>query len=153
MSIVIQDPGLFSTSLDSHLIPVFNLVKSVTGGYENAAKFLKDNVYVLREFLTESFLLNIGFLLEVGVPSSEIARHMKDLRKVLTKTHDEFRFAVLNLKDLGFDFSTTCFYKCITPLIHLGDYGWESRCLLFKSFGFSHHEILSIFKRLPKFMS
>lgn len=53
---------------------------------------------------------------------------------------------------MGFDLSSSYFISAVKALTLINDSAWDSRCELFRSFGFSDYEILSMFKKLPSIM-
>ncbi|KAK1369183.1 hypothetical protein POM88_035275 [Heracleum sosnowskyi] len=54
---------------------------------------------------------------------------------------------------MGFDLESSYFCKAVRTLCYVTESAWESRCVVFRSFGFSDSEILSMFKKLPHIMS
>ncbi|KAK1369189.1 Mitochodrial transcription termination factor-related protein [Heracleum sosnowskyi] len=151
VAIVTQNPHILTSSLHNHIIPSLELLLSITGCYPNVAAVLKCNPYVLTDN-QKSFLLNTNSLIALGVPPSQILKLVKTCRGLFCKPHDKFRKAVFKLKDMGFDLKSSYFLNAIHTMCFVSDSTWESRCLLFRSFGFSNDEILSMFKKLPQIM-
>ncbi|KAK1369190.1 hypothetical protein POM88_035282 [Heracleum sosnowskyi] len=152
VAIVTRNPVILVRSLTSHLIPSLNLLNSVTGSYPITLSVLKNNPYILCQNLPKSLLLNTEFLLKLGVPHSHVLKLLTSYGPVLGTLHDKFRNVLLKLKDLDFDLKSTYFCHAVRALCYAPDSTWESRCVLFRSFGFSNHEILSMFKKLPNVM-
>ncbi|KAL8108532.1 uncharacterized protein LOC141673826 [Apium graveolens] len=53
---------------------------------------------------------------------------------------------------MDFDLDSSYFNHALRALCFTPDSTWESRCALFQSLGFSNHEILSMFKKMPGLM-
>ncbi|KAK1359432.1 hypothetical protein POM88_043906 [Heracleum sosnowskyi] len=149
---VTRNPFILERSLDNHLIPFVNQLKCLTGCYPSTAAFLKCNPVVLTKNNSESSMLNIKFLVTLGVPSSQILKVLKMYGHASTTPHDRFRDVVLKIMDMGFDLSSSYFLHALRTLTFMEDSTWESKCVLLKSFGFSDQEILFMFKRLPQVM-
>lgn len=154
IAIVTNNPNILLRSLTNHLIPSLNLLNSVTGSYTNTLSALKYNPNILLHNLSKTLLLNTQFLSTLGVSHSQIINILRSYghRPALAQPHDKFRNFVLKLKDVGFDLESSYFCKAVRTLCCVTDSTWESRCTLFRSFGFSDHEILSMFKKLPDIM-
>lgn len=151
-AIVARTPRILCRSLTNHLIPSFNLINSVTGSSQNTISVLKYNPYILMGNLTPYFLLNNQLLLTLGVPHSQILKLLRTYGHVLATPHNKFRNIVLKATDMGFDLKSSYFLHAVRTFAYVNNSAWESRCVLFKSFGFSDHEILSMFKKLPQIM-
>ncbi|XP_074338089.1 uncharacterized protein LOC141675277 [Apium graveolens] len=152
VDIVTKNPTLLIRSLNNHLIPSLNLLNSVTGSYPNTVSVLKYNCYILCYDLSENLLLNTQFLTALGVPYSQILKLLRSYGPLLSTPHDRFRNFVLELTDMGFELESSYFCNAMHALCFLTDSTWKSRCGLFRRFGFSNSEILSMFKKLPLVM-
>lgn len=133
------------------MIPLVNLLYSVTGCYANTV-VLKTNLYILRYDPFKTLLLNTQFLLKLDLPHSQIMKLLTSFGPALSTPHDKFRNIVLKLEDMGFDLNSSYFCNALSTLCSVTDLTLECKCVLFRSFGFSDHEILSMFKKLPKVM-
>lgn len=154
LAIVTNNPCFLIKSLTNYLKPSLSLLNSVTGSCQNTLSVLKHNPYILHTNVTKYFLLNYQFLLTLGVPHSRILKLLKSYGPVLGVAHDKFRNVLLILKDMDFDPESSYFCAAIRALCsYVPEATWESRCVLLRSFGFSDHEILSMFKKLPDIMS
>ncbi|KAK1356743.1 hypothetical protein POM88_049999 [Heracleum sosnowskyi] len=152
VAIVTKNPLILTRSLENHLKPFLDLLNSVTGSYLNTVSVLKYNPYILNQNLPKNFLLNTQFLLTFGVPHSQILKLLRYYGMLLGVPHDKLRTFALKIKDMGFDLESSQFCDAIYALCFLPNSAWESRCLLFRSFGFSDQEIHSMFRKKPLFM-
>ncbi|KAK1369188.1 hypothetical protein POM88_035280 [Heracleum sosnowskyi] len=152
VDIVTKFPNILKRSLCNHLIPFVNQLKCLTGCYPSVVAFLKCNPVVLGMNTTNSTLLNIKFLVTLGVSHSQILKFLKMYGHAPNMPNDKFRDVVLKLKDMGFDLESSYFLTALRSLTCINDSTWKSRCVLFKSFGFSDQETVSMFKNLPTVM-
>lgn len=152
VEIVTKNPFVITRSLENQLIPSFNLLISVTGSYSNAVAVIKDKPFVLTYSISKCFSPNMELLHTIGVPHSQILKLLTCYAQVLGEPHYKFRNVALKLKDMGFDLASSYFINAVKALTFINDSAWDSRCELFKSFGFSDYEILSLFKKLPSIM-
>ncbi|KAK1369057.1 hypothetical protein POM88_035149 [Heracleum sosnowskyi] len=154
VAVITRNPGILLRSLTNHLIPSVNLLNSVTGSYTNTLYVLKTNPSILGHNLSKTLLLNTQFLSTLGVSHSQIINILRSYGRfpALAQPHDKFCNFVLKLKDMGYDLETSRFRRAVRISWCLTDSKWESRCVLFRRFGFSDHEIMSMFKKLPEIM-
>ncbi|KAK1369187.1 hypothetical protein POM88_035279 [Heracleum sosnowskyi] len=152
VAMVTKNPTILYRSLNDYLKPSFVLLNSVTVSYPITLSVLKHNPYILCQNLPKSLLLNTEFLLKLGVPHSQILKLLTSYGPVVGTLHDKFRTVLLKLTDMGVDLESSYFCKSVHALCYVTDSTWESKCVLFRSFGFSDHEILSMFKKLPVVM-
>lgn len=149
--IVTQNPSILHASLSNHIIPSLKTLQSVAGNDRNAVAILKGSPYVLTNN-PRSFLLNTYFLLTLNVPHSQTLKILKVSGRLAGIPHNKFRKAALKLKDMGFNLESSYFLSALSALCSATDSTWKSRCMLFRSFGFSDDEIVSMFKKLPLIM-
>lgn len=153
VSIVSKNPLILKRSLNNHLVPFFGMLKSATGSDENAAAAIICNPFLLSFCLSASFLQNIEFLQIVGVPQSQILKLITKYGQAVGEQHGKFCKVVLKVKDMGFDVSSSYFLDAVRTLSFLSDVAWESRCEIYRSYGFSDDDIFTMFKKHPTVMS
>ncbi|KAK1369158.1 hypothetical protein POM88_035250 [Heracleum sosnowskyi] len=154
VAIVTKNPRILARSLANYLKPSLKMLDSITGSYTTTLSVLKYNPKILCYDLSKTLLLNTQVLLTLGVSHSQILKFFKSYgrRPVFATPHDKFRNSVLKLKDMGFDLESSYFCNAVHTLCFVTDSTWKSKCVLFRSFGFSNDEILLMFKKLPLFM-
>lgn len=151
--IVTKNPLILKRSLNNHLMPFYGLLKSAMGSDENAAAAIVCNPFLLSFCLSASFLQNIEFLQEVGVPQSQILKLITKYGQAVGEQHGKFRKVVFKVEEMGFDISSSYFLDAVRSLCFLSDAAWESRCEMYRSYGFSDDDILNMFKKHPTIMS
>ncbi|KAK1369161.1 hypothetical protein POM88_035253 [Heracleum sosnowskyi] len=152
VAIVTKNPCILIKSLNNHLIPSINVLNSVTGSYPDTLSILKYNPYIICCDLSETLLLNTQFLSALGVPNSQILKLLRSYGPLLGRPHDRFCTFVSELMDMGFDLQSSYFFNAMHAMSFVTDSTWESRCGLFRRFGFSNSEMVSMFKKLPLVM-
>ncbi|KAK1369194.1 hypothetical protein POM88_035286 [Heracleum sosnowskyi] len=152
VEIVTRNPHILTRSLNNQIIPFLNLLSSVTGSYSNAVAVIKDKPFVLTYSISKCFLPNMDLLRTIGVPNSQILKLLTCYAQVLDEPHYKFRNVALKVKEIGIDLESSYFIIAVKALTFINDSAWDSRCELFRSFGFSDNEILSLFKKLPSIM-
>lgn len=149
VKIVNRTPHLLRRSLNNHLIPVFDMLKLVTGNHNNAAAAIMSNPFVLTYSISIPLLQNIEFLQTLGVPENQILKFITGYGQVIGKQHDKFCKVVGKVKEMGFDLSSYSFRRAVLSLCLINDETWEAKFEIYRSFGFSDDEIVSMFKKLP----
>ncbi|KAK1397467.1 hypothetical protein POM88_007330 [Heracleum sosnowskyi] len=153
VSIVSKNPLILKRSLNNHLMPFFEMLKSAMGSEENAAAAIICNPFLLSFCLSASFLQNIEFLQKVGVPKSQILKLITKYGQAVGEQHGKFCKVVLKVKEMEFDVSSSYFLDAVRTLSFISDVAWESRCEMYRSYGFSDDDILTMFKKHPTIMS
>ncbi|WOH00054.1 hypothetical protein DCAR_0519410 [Daucus carota subsp. sativus] len=151
--IITKNPLILKRSLNNHLMPFFGLLKSATGSDENAAAAVITNPFVLSFCLSASFMKNIEFLQEMGVPQSQILKLITKYGQAVGEQHTKFCKVVLKVKGMGLDLSSSYFIDAVRALSFLSDEAWESRCEMYRSYGFCDDDIFTMFKKHPTVMS
>lgn len=153
VSIVSKNPLILKRSLNNHLMPFFGMLKSAMGSDENAAAAIICNPFLLSFCLSASFLLNIEFLQKVGVPELQILKLITNYGQAIGEQHEKFGKVVLKVKEMGFDVSSSYFLDAVRTLSFISDAAWESRCEMYRSYGFSDNDIFTMFEKHPTIMS
>ncbi|KAK1379403.1 hypothetical protein POM88_026147 [Heracleum sosnowskyi] len=151
--IVAKNPVMLTRSLKNHIIPLFTSLKSVTGSDQNAVAAIKRNPFLLSNCISTTFLQNIEFLQELGVPQIQILKLITEYGQSIGENHEKFCKVLLKVKDMGLDLSSSYFLDAVRSFSFLSDLAWESRCEMFRSFGFSNDDIISMAKKQPIIMS
>lgn len=152
VEIVTKHPYVLIRSLEKQLIPSFNLLDSLTGSYSSSVAVIKGKPFILTNSVSKCFSPNLELLRTMGVPHSQILKLLTSYAQVLGEPHYKFRNVALKVKEMGFDLASSYFLNAVKALIFINDSAWDSKCELFRSFGFSDYEILSLFRKLPSIM-
>ncbi|KAL1829435.1 hypothetical protein ACET3Z_007847 [Daucus carota] len=149
VKIVNKTPHVLKRSLKNHLVPIFDLLKSITGSHQNAAASIMSNPFVLTYSISTDLLRNIELLQRIGVPEDQVLKFITGYGQVSGKKHDKFCKVVEKVRDMGFDVSSYSFRRAVNTMCLISDETWEAKCKVYRSFGFSDDEIVLMFKKLP----
>ncbi|KAF6152308.1 hypothetical protein GIB67_005962, partial [Kingdonia uniflora] len=94
----------------------------------------------------------VEVLRDIGVPESSIYKLMITYPCVLTRNNNQFKEIVREVGELGFNPSSTLFIEAITVKLSLSKATWEAKMEIFRSYGFSENEIISMFRKNPQSM-
>ncbi|KAL1815177.1 hypothetical protein ACET3Z_017751 [Daucus carota] len=156
-----KQPGVLTFHPDKYIKPKLEFLLSITksesesatGSDENAAAAVITNPFVLSFCLSASFMKNIEFLQEMGVPQSQILKLITKYGQAVGEQHTKFCKVVLKVKGMGLDLSSSYFIDAVRALSFLSDEAWESRCEMYRSYGFCDDDIFTMFKKHPTVMS
>ncbi|KAL8113449.1 transcription termination factor MTERF15, mitochondrial-like [Apium graveolens] len=149
IKIVNKTPHVLRRSLKQHLVPIFDMLISVTGSHCSAAAVVISNPFVLTYCIPRDLLQNIELLQKLGVPEDQVLKFVTEYGQVTGKHHDKFSEVVMKVRDMGFDPLSYGFRRAVTCLCLINDEIWEAKCKIYRSFGFSDNEIVTMFKKLP----
>lgn len=90
---------------------------------------------------------SIAILCDHGVPQANISKLLLLSPGTLYKSTDLTREKVLRLVSMGFCPASMMFLHGLHVLIGITKPKWEERMALYKSFGWSENEVLSMFKK------
>ncbi|KAF8395588.1 hypothetical protein HHK36_019538 [Tetracentron sinense] len=138
-------PSIFRWSLENQTIPSFNYIRSFLRTNENMAIALGRTTWLLRDLPK----LNIPFLRDHGVPDSIISKIIMINPRTLCVKSDKFSETVMKIIEMGFDPSSLVFAYGLCRLLGISKDIWEAKMAVYRSFGWSDDEILSMFRKQP----
>ncbi|KAF8395582.1 hypothetical protein HHK36_019532 [Tetracentron sinense] len=141
------DPNVLGSSLEKHIIPSFNYIKSFLRTNESIA-FALGRAWILHSLPKQ----NITFLQNHGVPESNISKIIMTNPRTLCLKPDKFSETVMKIIEMGFDPSSLMFIHGLRTLAGMKNGLWEAKLAVYRSFGWSEDEILSMFRKQPMCM-
>ncbi|KAF8395584.1 hypothetical protein HHK36_019534 [Tetracentron sinense] len=141
------DTSVFGSSLEKDIIPSFNYLKSFLRTNDNIAIALGRR-WILRRLSQQ----NISLLQNHGVPESTISKIIMLNPRTLCFKPDKFREVVMKIIEMGFDSSSLMFAHGLIKLLAMNKGTWEAKLAVYRSFGWSDAEILSMFRKQPNCM-
>ncbi|CAL2224609.1 unnamed protein product [Prunus armeniaca] len=147
------NPHLLSRSLENHIIPAYNFLRSLISE-ENVVAVLKRSSWIFLENRRKNVVPNIELLRELGMPQSCIALLLAHNTKVLIHKHEKFAAAVEEVKAMGFDMKKSTFVMALRALCGESSKSiWNrSREIYKRSWGWSDDDVISAFRRNPQCM-
>ncbi|KAF8395560.1 hypothetical protein HHK36_019508 [Tetracentron sinense] len=146
------DPIILGRSLESQIIPSFNYLKSLLHTNENIAFSLGRNSWILH-ILPKLVVTNIAILRSHGVPESIILKMIVIRPRTLSQKTDQFSKSVTKIIEMGFDPSSLMFIHALATHSGVKKGLWEAKLAVYRSFGWSEDEILSMFRKQPVCMT
>nr|POF25774.1 transcription termination factor mtef1, chloroplastic [Quercus suber] len=147
--ILTSSPFLLVRSLDNHLIPCYNFLKSVLVVDEKVLTTLKRSQLSFLFDVTNNMVPNIALLREFGVPESAISFLVTNFPGTAFIKHAKFVKAVQEVKEMGFDPLKLVFVLAIQVILKMKKPIWESKLELYKRWGWSKDVALLAFRRYP----
>ncbi|KAF8395579.1 hypothetical protein HHK36_019529 [Tetracentron sinense] len=150
--ILAKHPNILKRSLENQIIPSFNYLKSLLHTNDNFAFAVGRSSWILHspQKLMEP---NIAILQSHGVPKSIISKVIMTNPRTLCVKPDKFSEAVMKIIEMGFDPSSFMFAYGLWKLLGIKKSVWEAKLAIYRSFGWSDDEILSMFRKQPTCMA
>ncbi|KAL8487532.1 hypothetical protein ACS0TY_024005 [Phlomoides rotata] len=108
---------------------------------------------IFREKLQDFFLPNAEILREAGVPDSHIASLLKISPRRLAIDPESFRATVEEAKKLGLKPCKKIFIIGLTVMRELSSTSWREKIDHYKRWGLSEDQVLTAFRKHPRFMA
>ena len=147
--ILTLSPLLLVRSLENHLIPCYNFLKSVLVVDEKVITTLKRSQLSFLFDVTNNMVPNIALLREFGVPESAISFLVTNFPGTAFIKHAKFVKAVHEVKEMGFDPLKLVFVLAIQVILKMKKPMWESKLEVYKRWGWSKDVALLAFRRYP----
>ncbi|XP_030945932.1 transcription termination factor MTERF4, chloroplastic-like [Quercus lobata] len=149
--ILSTSPELLKRSLKNHLIPCYDILKSLLVENEKVIKTLRRS-HLSLQYITISIVPNVELLREVGVPQSNISYLVTTCPFVATIQRSKLVKAIQEVKEMGIDPSKIVFVQAIIVVLTSKRPMWEYKFEIFKRWGWSKEDTLLAFKKDPNFM-
>ncbi|OVA13760.1 Mitochodrial transcription termination factor-related [Macleaya cordata] len=152
-NIITTDPNILGRSLKNKIIPSFNFLKSlIPDDIGSIGATLRRSTWILHSIET-TLGPSISILRKHGVPDSSISKLVISQPRTLVQKPDQINKIVLELKEMSFSPSNMVFVRGFAVLSGIKKPAWEAKFAVFKSFGWSDQEIMSVFRKQPIVMA
>ncbi|KAF2296003.1 hypothetical protein GH714_035631 [Hevea brasiliensis] len=138
-------------SLEQHIIPCYNILKSVLVSDVKVVKSLKRTSEIDFYSLPGNMSLNLSILREVAVPQSIISYLLIYGPSLACRNPAKFRQLVNKVIEIGFDPLKATFAHAL--LFVSRPNVWERKMVVYRSCGLSEDEIWSAIRKFPLCMS
>ncbi|CAN6328314.1 unnamed protein product [Urochloa humidicola] len=147
-------PTLFMRSLDKHLIPCIQFLRSILGTDGEVCRALSRNPRGLTAAdLDRNMRPAIDTLRRLRLPESSISKLLTIDLTVLRISPDRMSQIFEDLKSLGLGVTDTGFVHGIRALCCISRETWLQRVALYKSLGVSEDEFFKAFKKQPSIIN
>ncbi|KAH1243654.1 Transcription termination factor MTERF4, chloroplastic [Glycine max] len=140
-------PRFLERSLENHIIPTCEFVRGFLQSDKRMIHLLIRSPKLLNE---SSVTPNIKLLLDNGVTHSSIALLLQRRNQLLWSAN--LLKTVEELKQMGFDPSTSTFSMALLAKRTVGKTKWAEKIDTFKKWGWSQEQVLLAFRRQPQCM-
>ncbi|XP_010241312.1 PREDICTED: transcription termination factor MTERF15, mitochondrial-like [Nelumbo nucifera] len=147
--IICSDSSILTFSLKNQIMPSFEYLKGIVHTNDNVVTVLKRLKWAFRSCHWKHMDHNIATLRDYGVPERFILSVIRSQPQSLTRPPDLFNKSVKEIKDLGFDPSKSVFARTVSIITLNKKSTIERKLDIFKKFGCSEREIISMIKKHP----
>ncbi|KAF5181184.1 Mitochondrial transcription termination factor family protein [Thalictrum thalictroides] len=140
--------NILRCSLENKIIPSINFLRGFVKTDTCIAKILNRCCWGI----TDAECLmgpNIAILQDHGVPKANISKFILASPRIFFYKPEQFYNMVIDIKKMGFNPSSVMFGEGLNRVRNLKNPIWDTKMAVFKSFGWSEDEVLSLFKKQP----
>ncbi|KAJ9178534.1 hypothetical protein P3X46_010412 [Hevea brasiliensis] len=145
-----RNPNLLTRSIKQHMIPLYEILKSVLVSDKKVVTALKR---MRRNFWLYSLSKNLSLLRGLGVSQSSISYLLIQSPSLMCQEVGKFAEGVKKVMKLGFDPSKFIFVEAVLVFHTMTKKTWERKIEVYRRLGWSEDEIWLIFRKRPKCMS
>ncbi|KAK1279298.1 hypothetical protein QJS04_geneDACA015101 [Acorus gramineus] len=150
--IISKNPTILICSLEKQLVTAIGYLKGILGTDKDVISTIKRSTWILNSNLPERMGSKIAVLRDHGVPDYRILAMIKQRAGAFLSNSDRFSEALIIVKDMGFDPSSSFFFMALANVVGTDKSKWVEKMELYKSFGWSQDDIVSAFKKQPQIM-
>ncbi|XVF62622.1 hypothetical protein PTKIN_Ptkin09bG0023100 [Pterospermum kingtungense] len=143
------NPEFLACSLKKQIIPCFNQLSKFLESDSKAVKAIKRNPFLITCKLDTYLFPNINFLLDNGVPESNIISMFPNHPRSFFGKIDQFKEIVNGVKEMGFDPLMLRFLQAVIVFKKVSKTKMETKLDVYKEWGWSELEIRGAFLRYP----
>ncbi|XP_077248869.1 transcription termination factor MTERF8, chloroplastic-like isoform X2 [Tasmannia lanceolata] len=147
-----SNPYMLKRSLENQIIPIFYFLKSTFHTNKDIIFIFRQSRYLFQLNPQKVLEPNITTLRNHGVSEPSILKLIKTYPAALGLKSDHFSEVVAAVKEMGFDPSGTFFAVAVVAMSVMSKSTWKGKLEAFRSFGWTDDEILTAFKKQPRFM-
>ncbi|KAJ6414531.1 hypothetical protein OIU84_003519 [Salix udensis] len=147
--LVVLDPVIFRTSLDTSIKPCFELLKRFLKSNENILAALSRAPFLMSFSFNATVRPNLDLLKKEGVTAERVAKLLLSQPRSLQHSNDRMVYAVSYLKQLGIEPDNRMYIHALTVIARMNESAWRKKIDMFKSVGWTEAEVLWAFKRYP----
>ncbi|XP_065630891.1 uncharacterized protein LOC112020618 [Quercus suber] len=142
-------PDLFRRSLEKQIIPSFDLFKSLLQSEDKTLQAIQRCSGMFTYYLETYVVPNINTLRESGMPESFIISILQKQPRAFRVNPVQFREAVEEVKEMGFNPSTMKFAKAVHAVRSMSKLTWERKLNVYKKWGWTEDEVSMAFRSHP----
>ncbi|KAF2322045.1 hypothetical protein GH714_006003 [Hevea brasiliensis] len=145
-----RNPNLLTRSIKQHMIPLYEILKSVLVSDKKVVTALKR---MRRNFWLYSLSKNLSLLRGLGVSQSSISYLLIQSPSLMCQEVGKFAEGVKKVVNLGFEPSKIKFAEAVLVFYTMTHKTWEHKMEVYRRLGLSEDEICLIFRKHPRCMA
>ncbi|XP_071723774.1 uncharacterized protein [Rutidosis leptorrhynchoides] len=143
-----SNPNLLFRSLGDEIEPTLEFLKETLESSDEVIRAMK-RLLRHRVCVKETMKSNVDFLIKQGVSAGNVSKMVLSYPNVFTRKHAEFVLNFNAVKDMGIHPDECGFTYALTVMLHMNECTLSRKIELFKSLGWTHDDIVFMFKRSP----
>ncbi|PHU20257.1 hypothetical protein BC332_11408 [Capsicum chinense] len=151
VKVILRDCKFLDTGLHTRIIPLINLLKSVLGSDENVVKVIKRCAWLISYNNHVTMEANLNLLQSFGCSNDKIKSILITCPKILSNINNKRLEEMLHRveKEVGVSPDSTVFLHIVCVLSTMRQEKLEKKFGIFKSFGWSDTDILTMLQKHP----
>ncbi|KAK1257154.1 hypothetical protein QJS04_geneDACA024668 [Acorus gramineus] len=151
VKLICSNPGVLTGSLNNSFAPCIDSLKTIFGSDDNVVTAIKRTPWIMNTDPERKLRPNVQTLQALGVPVSRIAKSMR--RALCYVSPDRFKEVTETVKGMGIDPMRPLYLLAVLVMSGMDEHAWERKLRVYRNFGFSEDEVLSMFKRQSRCMA
>lgn len=148
------NPAVFNKSVDSFLKPQIDFLKKYLRSSDAFDTAVRRNLWLLTANHGRNLGPNIKLLMSEGVSIDDISLLMIRQRRALMHKVDRIASVVESVKRLGFEPGGSMnFVNAVRVMLSMKESSWHNKVEFLKSLGWCQEDIVSMFRRYPRFLT
>ncbi|PON37503.1 Mitochodrial transcription termination factor, partial [Parasponia andersonii] len=149
-----KHPLLLVHSLNKKLVPSIKILKQIYGYNENNNDFIRVLGKCKWDLIANprSLLANCAFLESIGIVGPRLSMILKTYPYIFVMKESKLRDLISRVLDLGFSLDSRMLHSALYTVAGLSNETLKKKFDLLRSFGFSEHESLFMFRRAPNML-
>ncbi|CAH9088412.1 unnamed protein product [Cuscuta europaea] len=147
---IVRDASFLFRGLETHLRPIINFVRQVSGGNKNAVKALKRSGRLLSFGRLKLMEENVRVLRDSGIPEDKIQWFLVTRPNYLTKNSDRScKMVSMVENEIGIPRSSSMFYSGLCVASQMSVSTVNKKFEILRSLGWSKSDISNLVQRQP----
>ncbi|GAB4834559.1 hypothetical protein Ancab_032817 [Ancistrocladus abbreviatus] len=150
VDVIAANPSIVSRGLCTHILPSINFLKSILGSDENVVNAIKRSNWLLSAHITRKLQPNMLLLKKYGISNERIQKFIVQNPRYLLHNPKCLEESLVRVEEvLGIPRYSKMFLYGVDAIASLSKRTLEMKFRLFRSYGWTDSEVLTMARRLP----
>ncbi|PHT50613.1 hypothetical protein CQW23_10360 [Capsicum baccatum] len=150
VKVILRDWKFLTRGLDTHIKPLINLLKNVLGNDENVVKVIKKSAWLISLYSCGAMEVNLNLLRLLGCSKDKIKNIVITCPRILNTNNKRLEDILHRVeKEVGVSPDSAMFLHILNVLASSSQDKVDTKFGIFKSFGWSDTDVLTMFQKLP----